>query len=152
MDLLSHNTSFAAKPLLHLWTQDICENTAWLTWRTFWLSSDSDSEEDILSQSIAGEPTIQESRPFESFNFKHLWRALATPKPWATSTEQTEIKKRKFWNSTQTKDTSDTNAWKKQNCHKRNIQSQRRKNHSFLWQEGDPQKIYWNCWLTFALE
>lgn len=54
----------------------------------FQLPDDSDSDKNPLSRSIVGEPTVPETTPFESFNFKHLWRKTPTPDPWMTDTEE----------------------------------------------------------------
>ena len=41
-------------------------------------------DEDPLSRSLVGEPSIQEPTPFEPFNLEHLWRNSPTPKPQTT--------------------------------------------------------------------
>ena len=55
----------------------------------FQLPNESDSDEDPLSCSLVSEPTVQETAPFESFNFEHLWRSTPTPELWTTR-EQTD--------------------------------------------------------------
>ena len=54
----------------------------------FQLLNEDDSDEDPLSRSLVGEPSIQEPTPFEPFNLKHLWRNTPTPEP-QTTREQT---------------------------------------------------------------
>ena len=55
----------------------------------FRLPNEDDSDEDLLSCSLVGEPSIQEPTPFEPFNLEHLWRNTPTPKP-RTTREQTD--------------------------------------------------------------
>ena len=47
------------------------------------------SDEDPLSRSLVGEPSVQEPTPFEPFNLEHLWRNSPTPEPQTTH-EQTD--------------------------------------------------------------
>ena len=64
-----------------------------MAWRRglFRPPNEDDSDEDLLSQSLVGEPSVQEPTPFEPFNLKHLWRNTPTPEPWTTQ-DQTDTK------------------------------------------------------------
>ena len=53
------------------------------------LQNEDDSDKDPLSHSLVGEPSVQETTPFEPFNLEHLWRSTPTPEPRITR-EQTD--------------------------------------------------------------
>ena len=58
----------------------------------FRLLNEDNSDEDPLSRSLVGKPSVQETAPFEPFNLEHLWRSTPTPEP-RTTREQTDTEK-----------------------------------------------------------
>ena len=48
--------------------------------------TDSDEGQELTRSFFGGEPTVEQTRPFELFNLEHLWRRSATPKPWTPDT------------------------------------------------------------------